>query len=887
MKGRMMRSWAATMLLAGAWLFGLGYYYPPQPWWFLALIAPAALLLLNQGNSFPKEERQGEASLGWRKSAALLLLLPPAWLAAWPYNMPFLLSALGLAFFMATNGRAKAVGRALLFSGLVLLFELAALLAYEAMTMRSHELPSLLAEMAARALQVVGVAAVYDGMNLVFPTLRQAHRLAPTWELFLDPATLMFFFGAAAMCALAISTFGGTVFSAKGWRAWLSALRALAAIVIVWLPIRAVLLISLYIHRVVIADPERPLHAMNHFFSPWALLLLLFVPGIAAWRFVSFKFLLDDSPSSPADAPSGGVKRLVLAGVAAALAGWFLTAAVYWAPSGPRKQGRVMVVERHSRWEPTTKPYDTTWFVEPRLFGEGSGYNYARVYRYLGQYYEMSRLLEEHRIDKDTLKKCDVLIIKTPTERYSPSEIKAVVDFVADGGGLLLIGDHTNFERSSTILNDISRRLGFIFRDDLLFSFNPSPYEQRHVRPAVAHPAVQYVPWMDFAVSCSVDPGRSRGRTVIANTGLWSMGPEYHHENFHPIPQHCPEMRYGAFIQTWAASHGRGRVLAFTDSTIFSNFCVGQPGKTELLLGMVEWLNHAPATFNPRPWFVAVGLLLGVVALIAAWDMQCAGLILLAAGSCGWAISLPMLNAWHRWNIPQPTPLRPERCIVIDRTLSDVPLSKGPYSEGGGRGYGLLEQWFARLDAHTVRLQGAEVFSGDVLAVIYPSRSVSDEYLERLRDYVSFGGKLLVIDSPENAGSTANSLLQPFGLLMHMERTWKGRLTVSDALPQVEVARAWEVVGGRPVGRLGARCVIAEKEFDRGRVLVIGCGSLWNDKQMGETWMLEPDDATRRRYEVLFGLLRPFFEGRAIVPAEKELPPPPDSPLSEAGPAEL
>ena len=42
-----------------------------------------------------------------------------------------------------------------------------------------------------------------------------------------------------------------------------------------------------------------------------------------------------------------------------------------------------MVVERHSQWSPTTKPYDTTWFVEPKLFGEGSGYNYARIYRYL------------------------------------------------------------------------------------------------------------------------------------------------------------------------------------------------------------------------------------------------------------------------------------------------------------------------------------------------------------------------------------------------------------------------------------------------------------------------------------------------------------------------
>ena len=85
-----------------------------------------------------------------------------------------------------------------------------------------------------------------------------------------------------------------------------------------------------------------------------------------------------------------------------------------------------MVVERHSKWEPTTKPYDTKWFVEPKLFDEDSGYNYARIYRYLGQYYEMSRLLEKDKIDDETLAKCDVLVVKTPTERYSPAEAAAV-----------------------------------------------------------------------------------------------------------------------------------------------------------------------------------------------------------------------------------------------------------------------------------------------------------------------------------------------------------------------------------------------------------------------------------------------------------------------------
>ena len=98
------------------------------------------------------------------------------------------------------------------------------------------------------------------------------------------------------------------------------------------------------------------------------------------------------------------IRHLAAAAALIALSVALFTAAIYWNPVGPRHDGRVMVVERHSTWEPTTKPYDTTWFGEP------SGYNYAAIYDYLGQYYRMSRLLEKDKIDDATLAKCDVLV---------------------------------------------------------------------------------------------------------------------------------------------------------------------------------------------------------------------------------------------------------------------------------------------------------------------------------------------------------------------------------------------------------------------------------------------------------------------------------------------
>ena len=171
-----------------------------------------------------------------------------------------------------------------------------------------------------------------------------------------------------------------------------------------------------------------------------------------------------------------------------------------------------------------------------------------------------------------------------------------MVRFVNNGGGLLLIGDHTNLDLTSAHMNDITRAWGFTFRDDVIYSTQPSPDRQHYTAPMAPHPAIQHVPAFDFLVSCSIDPGFSWGRPVVAPAGLWSMPANYNWGNFMQRAQHVPGMRFGSFIQAWATHAGKGRVIAWGDSTIFSSFCIGQPGKFPVLLNMIEWLNRQGGT---------------------------------------------------------------------------------------------------------------------------------------------------------------------------------------------------------------------------------------------------------------------------------------------------
>ncbi len=847
-------------LLSGCWLLGSGYYFPADP---LACAVVLALAVLTLGGSVQRPFPRRQAWI------AMALLVPMAWYAPWPLRAAPLLILIGLAAGLLPIPRRwpRWLGQGAVVAGLILLVQALAMALYAGQTARSHDLPWPLPHMLAWIARLLGTEAVTDGSTVVLHSIRQPHRLAATWGLLFDPATLCFFVGGLVLLGLMVWS---RVPRGRRWSGWIHALRRLTLAVVVWLPLRAALLMGFYVHRVIRSDPETPLHVMNQFLSPWVHLLLLLGPVLLAWRFVQIPTGEGDDEVLPGEKQPGTRGRIPVgnhsrpwhfpaaAGLVALAVGLW-TMAVCWDPVGSPKAGRVKVVDRHSTWEPTTKRYDTKWF------GHDSGYNYAAIYAYCGQVFEMSRLLQSDKIDEKSLADCDVLVIKIPTARYARKEVDAVVRFVQQGGGLLLVGDHTNVFRSSTYLNDIARQFGFSFRNDLLFGTGDSPYLQLYRTPPAPHPAVQYLPPMDFAVSCSIDPGRSRGRAVIRGTGLWSLPPEYHIENYHTIPQHRPDMRYGAFVQLWSTRCGEGRVLAFTDSTIFSNFCTFQPGKAELMRGMLQWLNHN-SLFDPRPWLLVLGLLPAAAGLwLARTTLDRTWLVLLAAGTLGWVAASVASTAVGRWSMPLPQPDRPLTRVVVDRTTSDVLLCKGAYTQGEGEGYGLLEQWIPRLGCYTVRARGDEAFSGDVLVVICPSRSVSHQFRQRLVRYVAAGGKLLVVDSPENSASTANSLLWPFGLSILHGQPWRGQLSLGEPWPVQTVEMAFEVEGGQPVGRLGQRPVAATVRYQRGSVMAVGFGEFFNDANMGYSWTADPDPETLRRYDTLFALLRSLIDDEPVA----------------------
>jgi hypothetical protein len=637
---------------------------------------------------------------------------------------------------------------------------------------------------------------------------------------------------------------------------------------------------------------------MQRFWSTPTHLLLLGGPVLLAWRLLPLKpRAAETSPSAAAEPAQPAWRRrsaaalLVLAGAA------IFSAGIFWDPVGSRKEGRVVIEEYHpegdKQWERTDKPFDTTWY------GHESGYTYYCIYDYLTRFYDVIRRTE--RLSEAALEDCDVLIVKVPTRPYSNKEIEAIEQFVERGGGLMLVGEHTSVFGSGTYLNSITRRFGFTYRPDCLFGVD-KVFRQHFTLPTAPHPMIQHLPWMQFAISCSIDPGRSSGRAVMRSVGLKNLTADYHVSNYYPKPDDSPDMRYGAFVQLWAMRYGRGRIAAFTDSTIFSNFCVFETGKKELWMGMVEWLNRQSPWLDPRGPLVGFGAVLALLGFVAARRWEGAWLVLLASAALGWSLAAIGVRSCGLDAMPYPKPIRPYVQVNMDRTVCTARLPHNGFISVDSTDYGIFDRWILRLGYFTARRTYPEVVDGDLIVFLEPNKPISREYRAELVRFVGNGGKILVVDSPPGArrqyqppavaasddddddtydgespaksaarAPTTNELLEPFGMSVDHAAVVGGdgsKLVSSEGWPAVPIKAAAVVQGGRPFAWVDGKPVGASISVGNqgGSVTVVGYGARFRDDQMGGTGDSEPDKSADKTllqvYDWEYALFRAIVQGK-------------------------
>ncbi|MEA1951623.1 MAG: hypothetical protein U9N87_09570, partial [Planctomycetota bacterium] len=128
----MTRTWIGVALLASSWLFGLGLYRPESWFCWAATIGLGTLALWSSEPRMPSRPRC---------LAALLLVLPAAWILPLPSKAAPLLLGAGLVLALAPIPRRwpQRLGHAAVAAGTVLVAQAAAVWAYMGLTARAQQ----------------------------------------------------------------------------------------------------------------------------------------------------------------------------------------------------------------------------------------------------------------------------------------------------------------------------------------------------------------------------------------------------------------------------------------------------------------------------------------------------------------------------------------------------------------------------------------------------------------------------------------------------------------------------------------------------------------------------------------------------------------------------
>ncbi|MEO1511748.1 MAG: hypothetical protein AAFU70_06730, partial [Planctomycetota bacterium] len=186
------------------------------------------------------------------------------------------------------------------------------------------------------------------------------------------------------------------------------------------------------------------------------------------------------------------------------------------------------------------------------------------------------------------------------------------------GGGLWLIGDHTNLFGSSTYLNRLSSRFGMRFRNDDQFELTTGgPTRIASGRASAASlwaNGADEIRDLTFLTSCTIEA--PVGAAELIGFGMCSEPGEYSHVNFFGNIRADRDEMFGAFAQQASVNVGRGRVTAFADSTVFSDFCIWDDVKSALAVHTIDRLNRdrGPAV---GPLVSALGAAAGPAVLLA------------------------------------------------------------------------------------------------------------------------------------------------------------------------------------------------------------------------------------------------------------------------------
>jgi hypothetical protein len=536
---------------------------------------------------------------------------------------------------------------------------------------------------------------------------------------------------------------------------------------------------------------------------------------------------------------------------------------------GNNKNGRVLIDELHSDWEDSTRPLDKEWY------GVLSTYNYYSWVEWLNYYYKINRNVN-NTLTIGLLDNYDILILKCPTNPYSDEEINAIIQFVEQGGGLFLIGDHTNVFGMNTYLNTVANKFGISFKTDATYELGTGALSSYIPGDIFTHPIVYNLEQFDFMTSCTLDAPFFSENVILGNKLINEPG-TYSTENFFSESIATTESEFGYFLQSVAVKHGKGRVVAFTDSTVFSSFSVFTDGYQTYSLGVFNYLNRENVYSYINTLFLGIGivfLILLIYSIRKEHKLKIASLFLFI-GLLSFSVATPIFLYVNTVNYQLPTAHTDftQVCFVQEHSNIKISLEPSILIEKEKNEFGTFYVWTQRIGCipSVETTLDEAVQKADIIVFINPIKTFSNNDIDLISKFIENGGKMLVMDSITNSLSTSNELISNFGMWINKK---SDNLQLFDNISEIDENNSKGIImspylsisGGektifdeRNETQIGVMNFYNEQTGKNGTIVVVVDSYTFRDQNMGGVF-IEPNDEQLKIYDTEFLIFEEFLK---------------------------
>jgi hypothetical protein len=831
--------WLGVLFLSTSWLFFIPQFTEPDT------TIGALFLILGIVCTIAGVSQKIPPQIDKKYYLLLIPLLLSLLVISYPYTLGILLLTLGLFLSMICYWlrRPQTISLGIVLAGIILLLQTAMFPFYVILISHGHRI-DLLSPLISWVGTVFGLH-TSSASGLVFvQTIQHTVPITTTWEKLGSFLWLNIFLGALLLFFISYKK-----------RAFLQNIIIFLISSFVYLILRYIAVLYGYLMTNDLSIFWNPV-AMTLSFLPFSLLLMKLLPFKKTKQDVTqvSSFVL-------------GKKHFVPLIVIFLLVFSVVGACTFQDP-GAVKNGRVLIDEYHSQWEDTTRPLDTEWY------GLLSTYNYYSWAQWLTSYYSVTRNTNS-TLTAELLNQYDILILKCPTQSYSSEEIRSIRDFVRNGGGLYLIGDHTNVFGMNTFLNQISEQFGIRFNTDATYELGTGNLSIYQPDPVFCHAVIRHVHQFEFMTSCTVEPtsllSSATMENIIIGNQVTSEPGTYATENFFRESVGSPDSEFGYLLQAAAMKYGQGRIVAFTDSTVFSSFSMFTDGYPAFTLGVMEYLNRT----NSYAWVNVIFIGVAVVSCaLLFWFLKSMKKImilwvLLFSGVLAVSIAVLSFSFLTTTSYPLPTERTPSIHVCFEQQHSSSQISVKPTAILGStdNNYGTFYVWTQRvgcIPSIENTLHNA-IATGDIIVLINPTRTFTDQDIQMITIYLEHGGRVLLMESVTNPRSTANEFIGSYGI-------W---ITTTTDTQQIYEAKN-SIGGNSSTGVLatpslsltgGTRLLLSAQNTTKASIVEFlnqttgECGKLvvlvdsysFSDTVMGGTFT-EPTDQQKQFYDIEFFL---------------------------------